>query len=341
MKVYRENFGQETAGTICIPYYANAIIFASLTLVGILGFVTFLLLRSSRRSGTGGTQGQVEEGQEESPAAVSDSKPLINETQTSLTATDRIDPSLPPGGVTTAMQKKSKLFKQAWKDFLRSFRLMFTVRMFLLIICFIYTGLELTFWSGVFGTLVGRTLQHPEYVGLVGLVIGIGEIVGGAIFGIFGKHTRRFGRDPIVILGMILHMVSFLLIFYTIPNNATKTLHPDDTTFLIDNKNVQLGISVTVAFFLGFGDSCFNTQIYSFLGDVYKGQDGAPAMAIFKFFQSIFACIAFLYNGHMDLMWQLLILVVFGVAGTVGFVLAEWGVGSSRAAPRGIGDKDE
>ena len=50
-------------------------------------------------------------------------------------------------------------------------------------------------------------------------------------------------------------------------------------------------------------------QIYSFLGDVYKGQDGAPAMAIFKFFQSIFACIAFLYNGHMNLMWQLLILV--------------------------------
>ena len=33
--------------------------------------------------------------------------------------------------------------------------------------------------------------------------------------------------------------------------------------------------------------------------------------------------------------------VVFGVAGTVGFVLAEWGVGSSQAAPRGIGDKDE
>ena len=50
-------------------------------------------------------------------------------------------------------------------------------------------------------------------------------------------------------------------------------------------------------------------QIYSFLGDVYKGRDGAPAMAIFKFFQSIFACIAFLYNGHMNLMWQLLILV--------------------------------
>ena len=33
--------------------------------------------------------------------------------------------------------------------------------------------------------------------------------------------------------------------------------------------------------------------------------------------------------------------VVFGIAGTVGFVLAEWGVGSPWAAPRGIGDKDE
>ena len=43
-------------------YYANAIIFAALTLVGILGFVTFLLLRPNRSSGTGGTQVQVEEG---------------------------------------------------------------------------------------------------------------------------------------------------------------------------------------------------------------------------------------------------------------------------------------
>ena len=69
----------------------------------------------------------------------------------------------------------------------------------------------------------------------MGLMIGIGEIMGGAIFGIFGKRTRRFGRDPIVILGMLLHMVSFLLIFYTIPNNATTTLHPDDKPFLIAN----------------------------------------------------------------------------------------------------------
>ena len=96
-------------------------------------------------------------------------------------------------------------------------------------------GVLLLCGRGTFCLFAGRTLQRPEYVGLVGLVIGIGEIMGGAIFGIFGKHTRWFGRDPIVILGMLLHMVSFLLIFYTIPNNATKTLHPDDTTFLIEN----------------------------------------------------------------------------------------------------------
>ena len=57
------------------------------------------------------------------------------------------------------------------------------------------------------------------------------------------------------------------------------------------------------------GGTVLMLQIYSILGDIYKGRDGAPAMAIFKFFQSIAACIAFLYNGHMPLMWQLLILV--------------------------------
>ena len=91
--------------------------------------------------------------------------------------------------------------------------------------CFVYCVL--------IGLCSVRTLQHPEYVGLIGLMVGIGEISGGAIFGIFGKRTRRFGRDPIVVLGMLLHMVSFLLIFYTVPSDATLVLHPEDHSILI------------------------------------------------------------------------------------------------------------
>ena len=43
---------------------------------------------------------------------------------------------------------------------------------------------------------------------------------GGALFGIFGKYTNRFGRDPVVLLGMLLHFVAFLLCYYNLPNDA-------------------------------------------------------------------------------------------------------------------------
>ena len=38
------------------------------------------------------------------------------------------------------------------------------------------------------------------------------------------------------------------------------------------------------AFLLGFGDSGYNTQLISLLGDVYSGDSG-PAFALFKFVQ--------------------------------------------------------
>lgn len=43
---------------------------------------------------------------------------------------------------------------------------------------------------------------------------------GGALFGIFGKYTNRFGKDPIVLLGLLVHFATFLLVFYNFPIQA-------------------------------------------------------------------------------------------------------------------------
>ena len=60
---------------------------------------------------------------------------------------------------------------------------MATPRMLMLAVTFCYTGLMLTFWSGVYGTSIGRTKKFGEdaksLVGLHGIVIGAGEIIGG------------------------------------------------------------------------------------------------------------------------------------------------------------------
>ena len=53
-----------------------------------------------------------------------------------------------------------------------------------------------------------------------GIFVAIGEVLGGAVFGIFGHLTVKRGRDPIVMLGFVLSMVAYFLVFLNIPNEA-------------------------------------------------------------------------------------------------------------------------
>ena len=77
--------------------------------------------------------------------------------------------------------------------------------------------------------------------------------------------------------------------------------------------------------FAGFGDSCYNTQVYSILGSAYQDQSSS-AFAIFKFVQSTSAAIAFFYSNVIALPYQLLILVILCIAGTIAFCVVEWKV---------------
>ncbi|KAK2571965.1 UNC93-like protein MFSD11 [Acropora cervicornis] len=203
-------------------------------------------------------------------------------------------------------------------------KLLLTKDMLLLSLCFAYTGIELTFFSGVYGTCVGNTShfnQAKRQIGLVGMLIGCGEISGGLLFGIFGKRSTKFGREPIVLLGMISHWICFLLIFFNLPDKSPLNAVQDNV--LVVFHQPSLNVAVICGFLLGFGDSCYNTQIYSILGSLYEA-DSAPAFALFKFFQSLTAAIAFFYSLVLYLKWQLLIMVISSLFGTVGFFLVEW-----------------
>uniref|UniRef100_A0AAX7V955 Major facilitator superfamily domain containing 11 n=1 Tax=Astatotilapia calliptera TaxID=8154 RepID=A0AAX7V955_ASTCA len=89
--------------------------------------------------------------------------------------------------------------------------------------CMAYSGLELSFYSGVYGTCIGATAQFAEaakgLIGISGIVVGIGEIVGGGLFGLLCKNSR-FRRTSVVFLGMVAHFVAFYLIFLNIPDDA-------------------------------------------------------------------------------------------------------------------------
>lgn len=83
----------------------------------------------------------------------------------------------------------------------------------------------MSFFSGVYSPSIGFTTQigasSKQLVGLSGIFIGVGEVFGGVAFGLLGTRiTTKLGRDPIVILGFIIHLVAFFLIFLNLPNVA-------------------------------------------------------------------------------------------------------------------------
>ncbi|XP_042561708.1 UNC93-like protein MFSD11 [Clupea harengus] len=220
-------------------------------------------------------------------------------------------------------QRANSAVKEAKSEFRTILSLLGSKTILLLSCCMAYSGLELSFYSGVYGTCIGSTThfegQAKGLIGLSGIVVGIGEIVGGGLFGLVCKNNR-FRRTSVVFLGMVVHFVAFYLIFLNIPDDAPVVF--STTTQRRPYLAPSVSIALLCSFLLGLGDSCFNTQLYSILGRVYAEQS-APAFAIFKFIQSIFAAIAFFYSGYLLLSWQLLLMVLMGFTGTLCFFMVE------------------
>ncbi|XP_078414589.1 UNC93-like protein MFSD11 [Cetorhinus maximus] len=213
-------------------------------------------------------------------------------------------------------EKAMSTLDQITSEFRSMLRLFRTKNMLLLSVTIMYSGLVLTFYSGVYGTCIGATRQFGPVakglIGLSGIFIGIGEIIGGGIFGLLCTNNQ-FRRTSAILLGVIVHLLAFYLIFLIIPGD-TPIGGATSEPYLTPSPAAALVSS----FLLGLGDSCFNTQLYSILGILYPQQSG-PAFAIFKFVQSISAAVAFGYSNYLVLSWQLLILTSFCFFGTLSF----------------------
>ncbi|XP_027029647.1 UNC93-like protein MFSD11 isoform X3 [Tachysurus fulvidraco] len=268
--------------------------FITLLVISAVGTLSFLLLRKSG--------GEEEEG-------------VLSEEEGQLLLSSR--------STYRFKQRASDALKEAKADFKTILHLFCTKTILLLSFSMAYSGLELSFYSGVYGTCIGATTHFggssKALIGMSGIVVGIGEIVGGGLFGLVMKNNH-FRRTSVVFLGMVVHFIAFYLIYLNIPSDAPVVL--DSSPQLIPYLSPSVSVALLCSFLLGLGDSCFNTQLYSILGCVYTEQS-IPAFAIFKFVQSIFAAVAFFYSGYLLLSWQLLIMVIMGFMGTLFFFIME------------------
>jgi hypothetical protein len=112
----------------------------------------------------------------------------------------------------------------AWHALRDAFQLFITGRMLMLALTFVYTGLSLTFFSSVYSSSIGFTKAMGEdrksLIGLSGVCIGIGEVVGGALFGVLASKCGNCSGWPVVATGFIMHAFAYVAALLNLPDNA-------------------------------------------------------------------------------------------------------------------------
>ena len=105
--------------------------------------------------------------------------------------------------LTVEKPKDESTGRMVLNSIVNAFKLLFTKEMVLIASLFFYSGFELSFFSGVFTTAVGNSNNLPDSsstVGLVGMMIGIGEVIGGGLFVFGGKLMDKIKR-PHLLMG--------------------------------------------------------------------------------------------------------------------------------------------
>ncbi|KRZ54951.1 UNC93-like protein MFSD11 [Trichinella nativa] len=230
---------------------------------------------------------------------------------------DRESPSVDSVAVTMVKKRLTVI-----EEIVQTFKLLQSGNMICLVVVFLYSGILLTFWSGVYGTCLTFTRQFTVstkvLLALNVIFVGLGESLGsGLVFGLITSTIESMGRPVVIILGAVVNVLSFFLIFLYIP--SMSPFQPtDDIAYFLPNEYV----AILCSFLLGFGDSCWNTQIYATLGSKYT-TESTRAFALFKFFNSLSSAVSFFYTSYLLLQWQLVILVVMCFLATFSYFKVE------------------
>ncbi|KAM7534346.1 hypothetical protein Aperf_G00000117950 [Anoplocephala perfoliata] len=203
-----------------------------------------------------------------------------------------------------------------------SLRLCKSLVMLAILLATCFTGLNLTFYSGVYGTCLSRMKvfgkNAKSYIGLSGIFIGVGEVIGGLLSTLGSSRIR-----PVffMIFGFLSAILSAILAFLMIPSEA-----PIHETPMVSYIEPTVYVAMLIAALLGLSDTLWATQICAIIGKIYPTDVDsvvtAAAFALFKFIQSVTSAVAFFYSLDLFLHWQLLIFVIFAVLGLGGFLFA-------------------
>jgi len=298
-------------------------VFIVLSIVSACGVACLLFLKNLREEVRDDEAGDALQKQKRNKGSES---ALPEESEKAMsTAEDKV-----PAEPKTSLQLATDALVQAVKLFI-------TPYMLLLSVASVYTGWGQCFFFGVYSTSVGATLQFNDpkkLVGLIGIFTGIGEVAGGTVFGLLGSKTTKKGRSPVVFLGLMVHTLCYILIYLNLPNESPIRATNDVSVI----NPPQAWLALVGALLLGFGDACYQTQLFAIFGSVYSDKSAA-AFAIFKFTQSAASAIAFLSSSYMGIFDQMLTLLITAILGFMGIFVVE--VHSKRKANKASSSQEE
>ncbi|KAH7729715.1 Ion channel regulatory protein [Aphelenchoides avenae] len=192
--------------------------------------------------------------------------------------------------------------------------------MALLLVVFVYSGIEMSFWSGIYPTCIAftRNLENPDppvVLALSSICIGLGQLLANIV--IYFVAACRDKRVLVVMLATIIHLLVFAAVPIWFPLRSTM----EETTD-VDVLEPHVAVALTCAFMMGFADASWNTQISACLLEYFPTK-GLQAFSLFNFFQSLATSATFVYGGYLPLHYHSLILALLAACACVCFASAE------------------
>ncbi|CAF1351951.1 unnamed protein product [Rotaria sordida] len=180
-------------------------------------------------------------------------------------------------------------------------RLLRTRNMLLLLIPFAYTGFSQTFFQTVYATCIGHSIKYgntrKRLIGLHGVLLGIGEIVGGGLFGFVTKPKTSSQCALVILIGFFLQIVFYYSAWINFPADAPARETNTESYFQFSPSSSQI-IAFVGSFVVGLGDSALNTQLFSVLASRFKSTS-ASAFALFQLVQERIPTVFILQNHEL------------------------------------------
>jgi len=160
--------------------------------------------------------------------------------------------TFPIKGISTEETAKVGMWELTVKSIYDCTVLMFNRESLMLTPMYIFSGLELSFWSGEFSQFL-----DPTVIGLVLSFAGVGEVVGGLVF---GKISDKFGRSVSISIGAVCYAAGLGISCYMKQQNYTPAPQVLGAP----------GVAYAAALLFGLGDSAFNTNLYALVAQIWQ-----------------------------------------------------------------------